>query len=90
MKLFVTKDELVVSSKHMFAHFSAAFCNNERRKLVDDFQECCVEYDFQSDLLAKNNTSWFFGVYQKMRLQRHLRILIPVSPELQLIVIKTM
>ena len=32
--------------------------------LLDDFQDCCVEYDSLSGL-ANNNIGWFFGVYQQ-------------------------
>ena len=58
-----TKYELVVLTKPMFAHFSTAVCDNEGRKcaLLDDFQDCWVEYDSLSD----PPTNWFFGAYQQ-------------------------
>ena len=61
MILFETKYELVVLVKHIFEHFSAAVCHNERKKcvLLDDSQDFCVEYHSLSDLLANNNIGSF-------------------------------
>ena len=43
---FQNEIKLFETEKQMLAHFSAALCHNERRKwvLLDDFQDCCVEY----------------------------------------------